>query len=66
MLCRLHRLWIAEVPFNHVTEVMQDGYTLSGRCIRPALVVVNMSAELGAPSAQNEEGRPNKGSNGEC
>lgn len=29
-----------EVPPNHVASVMQKGYTLNGRVIRPAMVVV--------------------------
>ena len=30
-----------EVPANHVMAVMQKGYTLHGRLIRPAMVIVS-------------------------
>ena len=35
----------AEVPPNTVTAVFQKGYTLNGRLIRPAMVVVSKAAE---------------------
>jgi hypothetical protein len=31
----------SEIRFNTVTQVLQDGFVLNGRCIRPAMVVVN-------------------------
>lgn len=34
-----------EVPVNHVMAVMQKGYSLSGRLIRPAMVIVSKGAE---------------------
>lgn len=38
------------IPYNYVTEVMQDGYRMGeDRCIRPALVVVN-TANMGTGS----------------
>lgn len=35
----------AEVPVNTVTAVFQKGYTLNGRLLRPAMVVVSKAAE---------------------
>ncbi len=32
-----------EVPAGHITQVMQKGYTLNGRLLRPAMVVVARS-----------------------
>ncbi len=34
-----------EVPANHVMAVMQKGYSLNGRLIRPAMVIVSKGAE---------------------
>ncbi|RTE67016.1 nucleotide exchange factor GrpE [Amphritea opalescens] len=34
-----------DVPANHVMAVMQKGYTLNGRLIRPAMVIVSKGAE---------------------
>jgi molecular chaperone GrpE len=30
-----------EVPANHVMTVIQKGYTLNGRVVRPAMVIVS-------------------------
>ncbi|MDO6563229.1 nucleotide exchange factor GrpE [Amphritea sp. 1_MG-2023] len=34
-----------DVPANHVMAVMQKGYSLNGRLIRPAMVIVSKGAE---------------------
>lgn len=41
----------AEVPANHVVSVMQKGYMLQDRVLRPALVVVARGPEAGGPAA---------------
>ena len=38
----------AEVPANHVLNVMQKGYTLNERVVRPAMVIVSTGAPAGA------------------
>ena len=42
----------AEVPEGHVTDVAQMGFTLAGRLIRPAMVVVSKGSVGAAPSAE--------------
>ena len=37
----------AEVPANHVLNVMQKGYTLNERVVRPAMVIVSTGAQVG-------------------
>lgn len=48
----------AEVPEGHVTDVAQMGFTLAGRLIRPAMVVVS-KGNLGAAPAAAEPPKPN-------
>ncbi len=49
----------AEVPANHVLAVMQKGFVLNGRVVRPAMVVVSKAAEgqAEAEKAQGSESR---------
>jgi molecular chaperone GrpE len=47
----------AETPEGHVIEVAQMGFTLAGRLIRPAMVVVSKGSQGAAPAA--EPPRPN-------
>ena len=52
----------AEVEANCVINVMQKGYTLNGRVVRPAMVIVSSGAPAGsAPKAESslEENRIN-------
>lgn len=48
-----------EIPEGHVTDVAQMGFTLAGRLIRPAMVVVSKGSIGAAPSA--EPPKPNGG-----
>ncbi len=36
-----------EVAPNHITLVMQKGYSLNGRVLRPAMVMVSKAASAG-------------------
>lgn len=45
----------AEVPANHVLNVMQKGYTLNERVVRPAMVIVSTGAPAGAAAASSGE-----------
>jgi molecular chaperone GrpE len=47
----------ADIPEGHVSDVAQIGFTLAGRLIRPAMVVVSKGSMGAAPSA--EPPRPN-------
>lgn len=42
----------AETPEGHVSDVAQMGFTLAGRLIRPAMVVVSKGSAGAAPSAE--------------
>ena len=46
----------AEVPEGTVVEVMQSGYTIGDRCLRPALVAVAKGGEKPAKAAQPKDG----------
>jgi molecular chaperone GrpE len=35
----------ADMPPNHVATVVQRGYLLNGRLVRPALVIVSQAAD---------------------
>lgn len=41
----------ADVPVNHVLSVMQKGFVLNGRVVRPAMVIVAKAAEQEKPSS---------------
>ena len=43
----------ADVPDGTVVEVMQAGYMIGDRCLRPALVAVSKGGAKGAPAAEN-------------
>lgn len=43
----------AEVEANCVLSVMQKGYTLNGRVVRPAMVIVSSGAPAGAKTQEN-------------
>ena len=45
----------AQVKANHVLSVMQKGYILNGRVVRPAMVIVSS----GAPASTAEEDKKN-------
>jgi molecular chaperone GrpE len=47
----------AEIPEGHVTDVAQMGFTLAGRLIRPAMVVVSKGSMGTAPAA--DAAKPN-------
>lgn len=49
----------AEVPANHVLNVMQKGYTLNERVVRPAMVIVSNGAPAGAAAASSGEEKKN-------
>lgn len=49
----------AEVPANHVLNVMQKGYTLNERVVRPAMVIVSTGAPAGAAAASSGEEKKN-------
>lgn len=42
-----------EVEAQHVLSVMQKGYTLNGRVVRPAMVIVSAGAPAGAKSNES-------------
>jgi molecular chaperone GrpE len=44
----------AEAAPNSVIAVMQKGYTLAGRLLRPAMVVVSKAPEASQKQAENE------------
>lgn len=52
----------AEVPPNHVVQVVQKGYSLHNRLIRPALVVVSKAPAGTPPAAANKSDEQKSGS----
>ena len=43
-----------EVEANKVMSVMQKGYTLNGRVVRPAMVIVSRGAPQEAPAGDEK------------
>ena len=48
----------AEVPPGHVAQVIQAGYMLGDRVLRPALVVVSKAAPKSPPASANDNPQP--------
>ena len=49
----------AEVPQNTVLQVIQDGYVIGTRCLRPAMVGVSRGGPKQAPAAEGGDGTRN-------
>jgi molecular chaperone GrpE len=47
-----------ELPAGHVAQVIQAGYMLGDRVLRPALVAVAKAAQKSPPSSANDNPRP--------
>ncbi len=48
-----------EFEQNIVMDVMQKGYTLNGRVVRPAMVIVSSGAPAGVKPQENPEEKKN-------
>jgi molecular chaperone GrpE len=51
----------SEHPANTVAEVMQPGYVLNGRTVRPAMVAVSLGGGQAAAPASETNDEPNEG-----
>ena len=51
----------SDVPAGHVAQVIQAGYMLGDRVLRPALVAVVKAAPKAPPSSANDNPRPGTG-----
>ncbi len=51
----------SELPAGHVAQVIQAGYMLGDRVLRPALVAVVKAAPKSPPSSANDNPRPDGG-----
>src|SRR5664280_2217816 len=54
----MYELPTSELPPGHVAQVIQAGYMLGDRVLRPALVAVVKAAPKAAPSSANDNPRP--------
>jgi molecular chaperone GrpE len=56
----MYELENSELPAGHVAQVIQAGYMLGDRVLRPALVAVVKAAPKSAPSSANDNPSPDR------
>jgi molecular chaperone GrpE len=54
----MYEVQTADLPPGHVAQVIQAGYMLGERVLRPALVAVVKAAPKAAPASANDNPRP--------
>jgi molecular chaperone GrpE len=54
----MYEVQTADLPPGHVAQVIQAGYMLGDRVLRPALVAVVKAAPKAAPASANDNPRP--------